>query len=60
MTEEDLLTHWLPKLGLSKDHQLPHHTQKVDELVGKRMVAEGFIKKRKTNGVRTRAACDMA
>ena len=28
MPEEDLFNHWLPKLGLAKDHHLPHPTQK--------------------------------
>lgn len=48
MAEEVLLTDWLPKLGLARDHHLPHHTQKAEELIGKRMVAEGFLKRRKT------------
>ena len=53
MTEDDLLLTWLPKLGLAKDHHLPHMSHiKVEDVVGKRMVAEAFLKKRKNSAVR--------
>ena len=53
MTEEDLFLTWLPKLGLAKDHHLPHMSHiKVEDLISKRMVAEAFLKKRKNSAVR--------
>lgn len=47
MTEGDLEQNWLPKLGLKKTSKLPHQTQKVEELIYKRMVSEAFLKRRK-------------
>jgi len=49
MAEDDLYNVWLPKLGLAKDHHLPqHNTQKVEDLIGKRMVSEAYLRKRKS------------
>eukprot|EP00966_Prymnesium_polylepis_P171303 3959971-Prymnesium_polylepis.2 len=53
MAEDDLYNVWLPKLGLAKDHHLPqHNTQKVEDLIGKRMVSEAYLRKRKSPAVR--------
>lgn len=48
MGEEELLTHWLPKLGVEPKQHLPYHqSQTVEDLVTKRMVAEAYLKKGK-------------
>jgi len=49
MKEDLLYAEYLPKLGLQKDHHLPHQSQKVEDLIGKRMVSEAYLKKRKNN-----------
>lgn len=66
MKDTELFQNWLPKLGLRKEQLLPLHSQKVEEIVSKRMVNEAFLKRRKTKTVRcprlhalSRTACSL-